>query len=255
MGGLVEHRPRRRHQTPPRPATAPIARTTTPDRCPDVHRPTFATSTTPSSPKLTKRSATSKTRSPRSLQPWPKTRSSRRPRIVRHSTDSFEVLLDQPDADPPAGWTTTDDGTVWTLTGPPILDDLHDDPLAVAPLIVTVGQPEADAHLYLDLEASGLLALAGDPQVATNLARSIVTELALTPLADTLRVITVGDIVELEATILEHVTIVDSWDDIADDVRAVDSNSPTKRSSRTTGPTRSSPAATNPTTTNSSPSQ
>ncbi len=148
------------------------------------------------------------------------TRSSRRPRIVRHSSDSLEVLLDQADPDAPAGWTSTDDGTVWTLTGPPLLDDLHDGPSPVAPLIVTVGQPEADAHLYLDLEAACLLALTGDRSVATNLACSIVTELALTPLADTLRVITVGDIVELEATILDHVTIVDSWDDIVDDVRA-----------------------------------
>jgi len=145
--------------------------------------------------------------------------SPRRPRIIRHSAESLEVLLDHPDPSPPAGWTTSDDGTIWTLEVPPHPDDLPDELLSPAPLLVTIGQPDDDdAQLYLDLEADALLALTGDPTIAGNLARSIVTELAVSPIADTLRVIAIGDVVDDGVEALERVTVVDSWDDIADDI-------------------------------------
>ena len=146
--------------------------------------------------------------------------SARRPRMIRHSDTSLEILLDQPDTNAPAGWSSTDDGTVWTLVEPPDTDDPYDGPLSPSPLMVTVGQPEDDAQFYLDLEADGVLALTGDLDVATNLARSIVTELTLSPLADTLRVIAVGDVVDPKANVLEHLTIVDTWDGHAEDLVA-----------------------------------
>ena len=146
--------------------------------------------------------------------------SARRPRMIRHSDTSLEVLLDQPETNAPVGWTTTDDGAVWTLVERPETDDPYDGPLSPSPLLVTVGQPEDDAQLYLDLEADGVLALTGDLDVATNLARSIVTELALSPLADTLRVIAVGDFVDPDAKVLEHLSIVDSWDGLGEDLVA-----------------------------------
>jgi nucleoid-associated protein YgaU/DNA-binding SARP family transcriptional activator len=149
-----------------------------------------------------------------------RTSSDRRPRVIRHSASSLEVLLDQPDPNPPAGWTSTDDGAIWTLQELPGPDDPYDGPLSPAPLLVTIGQPEDDAQLYVDLEAEGLLALTGDPDVATNLARSIVTELTLSPLAETLRVIAVGDVVDPEAKVLEHLTAVDSWDGVVEDLRS-----------------------------------
>lgn len=146
--------------------------------------------------------------------------SDRRPRMVRHAADSLEVLLDQPDTNAPPGWTSSSDGTVWSLTEPPDPDDLYEGPLSPAPLLVTIGQPEDDAQLYLDLEADGLTALTGDQTVAEDLARSILTELTLSPLAETLRVIGIGDVVDEDAKVLEHLTVVDSWDGIAEDVRA-----------------------------------
>jgi DNA-binding SARP family transcriptional activator len=146
--------------------------------------------------------------------------SERRPRMIRYSDDSLEVLLDRPDTNPPAGWTATDDGNVWTLVDLPDFDEPYDGPLSSSPLMVTIGQPEDDAQLYVDLEADGVLALTGDLEVATNLARSIVTELALSPLADNLRVIVVGDVVDKEANVLEHLTIVDTWEGLADDLVA-----------------------------------
>ena len=143
-----------------------------------------------------------------------------RPRMIRHSDTSLEVLLDKPDTNPPAGWISTDNGKVWTLVEPPDTDEPYDGPLSPSPLMVTIGQPEDDAQLYLDLEADGVLALTGDLEVATNLARSIITELTLSPLADTLRVIAVGDVVDRDAEVLEHLTIVDTWDGHAEDLVA-----------------------------------
>lgn len=144
--------------------------------------------------------------------------SERRPRIVRHSPDCLEVLLDQPDTSAPPGWISTDDGTVWTLISPPEEDYLAEAELTPSPLMVTVGQPDEDAQLYLDLEAEGLLSLTGDRDVATSLARSIVTELTLSPLAESLRVIVVGDIISSEAKVLDHLRIVDNWDSLVEDL-------------------------------------
>jgi nucleoid-associated protein YgaU/DNA-binding SARP family transcriptional activator len=146
--------------------------------------------------------------------------SDRRPRMVRHAADSLEVLLDQPDPNPPPGWVSTEDGTVWSLAEPPDPDALDHGPLCPSPLMVTIGQPEDDAQLYLDLEADGLTALSGEQAVAMDLARSILTELTLSPLAETLRVIGVGDVVDEDAKVLEHLTVVDAWDGIAEDVLA-----------------------------------
>lgn len=146
--------------------------------------------------------------------------SDRRPRMVRHAADGLEVLLDQPDINAPPGWISSDDGTVWSLAELPDPDELYEGPLSPAPLLVTIGQPEDDAQLYLDLEAGGLTALTGDQTVAEDLARSILTELTLSPLAETLRVIGIGDVVDEDAKVLEHLTVVDSWDGIAEDVRA-----------------------------------
>jgi nucleoid-associated protein YgaU/DNA-binding SARP family transcriptional activator len=145
--------------------------------------------------------------------------SDRRPRLVMHS-DVVEVLLDQPDTDAPRGWASTDDGSVWTLVEAPRADLPYEGSLCPAPLLVTIGQPEDDAQLYLDLEADGLIALTGDRDTAASLARSIVTELTLSPLAETLRVVAIGDVVEPDAKVFEHLTIVDSWDSHVEDLIA-----------------------------------
>jgi nucleoid-associated protein YgaU/DNA-binding SARP family transcriptional activator len=151
--------------------------------------------------------------------------SDRRPRMIRHSGDVLEVLLDEPDTHAPAGWNSTDDGTVWTLVDVPDPESPYEGPLSPAPLMVTVGQPEDDAQLYLDLEADGLISLTGDGEVAANLGRSIVTELTLSPLADTIRVIAIGDVVDPDAKVLEHLTIVESWDSHSEDLMAWTSQS------------------------------
>ena len=142
----------------------------------------------------------------------------RRPRVVRHSTDGLEVLLDKPCVDTPRGWTADGDGLVWSLDGNHDFEEPMDGPMCPAPLLVTIGQPDDDAQIYLDLEADGVVSLAGDIEVARDVARSMLTELALAPLADTLRVIVIGDLVELDASHLDHIQLVETWEDIAEDL-------------------------------------
>src|SRR5690606_23658478 len=61
---------------------------------------------------------------------------------------------------------------------------------------------------------------AGDTEAATGIARSVLAELAFTPLADTLEVIVIGDLAPPEVKTLDHVTVADSWDDVLDDVKS-----------------------------------
>lgn len=143
-----------------------------------------------------------------------------RPRLVRHGSDSLEVLLDQPVAVIPDGWRADGDGLVLTLDHLINLDFDLDGPVCPAPLMVTVGQPDEDAHLYVDLEGEGVVALVGDVEAARGLARSILTELALTPLADSNRVITIGDLVDPDAAGLPQLTRKETWHDFADDLTA-----------------------------------
>lgn len=148
------------------------------------------------------------------------TGASSRPRLVRHSPDSLEVLLDRPTGTRPEGWRADGEGLVLTLDHPINLDLCLDGPTCPAPLMVTVGQPDDDAYLYLDLEGEGIVALVGDVEAARRLARSILTELALTPLADSNRVITIGDLVDPDAAGLPQLTHKETWHDFADDLTA-----------------------------------
>lgn len=143
-----------------------------------------------------------------------------RPRLVRHSAKCLEVLLDRPTPHAPPGWRSDGDGLVWTLDHDIELDIILDGPARPAPLMVTIGQPDEDANLYLDLEVDGLISLVGKVESARLLARSMLTELTLSPLADGNRVITIGDLVEPEAARLPQLTQHESWYDLAEDFTA-----------------------------------
>lgn len=143
-----------------------------------------------------------------------------RPRLVRHSAKCLEVLLDHPTPHAPPGWRSDGDGLVWTLDHEIELDIILDGPARPAPLMVTIGQPDEDANLYLDLEVDGLISLVGEVESARLLARSMLTELTLSPLADGNRVITIGDLVEPEAARLPQLTHHESWYDLAEDFTA-----------------------------------
>ncbi len=140
-----------------------------------------------------------------------------RPRIVQHSTKHLEVLLDAPSLDAPEGWSPNESGDVWTMTERPSPSVAT---ICAAPLLVTLGQPDDSGQIYLDIEAEGIVALTGDQDTARAIARAVLAELALTPLAETLQVICVGDLATPDVTHLDHVTHADSWADVTDDLRA-----------------------------------
>ncbi|MCB0978834.1 MAG: LysM peptidoglycan-binding domain-containing protein, partial [Acidimicrobiales bacterium] len=141
-----------------------------------------------------------------------------RPRVVRHSPDSLEILLTDPAPIDIPGWRSDGDGRVLTLDHTINLDIDLDGPRCAAPLMVTIGQREEGANLYLDLEAEGIVALVGVVESARQLARSILTELTISPLADHNRVITIGDLVEPTAEALPRLTRLETWQDLADDL-------------------------------------
>ncbi len=143
-----------------------------------------------------------------------------RPVIVQHSDDYLGVLLEHRATTAPQGWRVDAGGTVWSFEGgsnaSPAVDDT-----CVAPLLVTLGRPDEGGQIYLDLEAENLIALTGDPSAVADTARAILTELALTPLAETLQVLVVGhDLIPATAVDLDHVTVAECWDDVCDDLTA-----------------------------------
>ena len=144
--------------------------------------------------------------------------SAARPRIVQHSPHHLDVFLERSTVEAPDGWIVDGNGALWSLD--PNTERSHTTDDCAAPLLVTLGQPDDDAQLYLDLEADGLISLVGDPDRARGLARSIVTEVALSPLTDTVRVIVVGDLLHVASSNLEHVAMVDSWEEAEEDIAA-----------------------------------
>lgn len=140
-----------------------------------------------------------------------------RPRVVQHSEDHLDVLLDRAHPHPPAGWATSTDSGIWTLD-PTI--DLPTEDVFVAPLLVTLGQPDDDGQIYLDLEAEGLVTLVGDDEASENLARSMAMELLLRSTGDAPGVFVVGDL--LDPRVVEdfdRASHASDWDTFATDVR------------------------------------
>jgi DNA-binding SARP family transcriptional activator len=140
------------------------------------------------------------------------------PVIVQHGDGHLDVYVDPP-ATPPTGWTSADEsGAVWTAD-PTVGTEHLAGSACPAPLLVTLGQPDDGGQLYLDLEAARIVALAGDPAVARDIARTMVTDLALSPLAATIDIVVIGDLGGNIAQ-LDHVRCLDDWSDIADDLDA-----------------------------------
>lgn len=107
------------------------------------------------------------------------------------------------DGDLPQPWTGS--GREWTLR----LDDSLPDDLDVLspyPMLVTIGCDEAGVHL-VNLEQLGILALSGDPDRTTGLARHIAAELALNPWSTLVEVTVIGfgdELAPLDQVRLHH---------------------------------------------------
>jgi hypothetical protein len=110
------------------------------------------------------------------------------PVAIRRRHDVLEVVLDRV-AGLAAPWAPGGNDRAWELPGAVALTDLTDDARAVAPpcpALVGVGR-DGDGHeVYVDLEAVGSV------RVDAGSIRLVAATLAVTPLADSLRVLVVG---------------------------------------------------------------
>lgn len=90
----------------------------------------------------------------------------------------IELLWDAPQQAPaPPGWTTADGGWAWRLTYDPEQPLPADELPAGIPALVTIGQRDG-RQLLVDLEAFGLLTVAGPAEHTDAFARSVAVELA-----------------------------------------------------------------------------
>lgn len=109
------------------------------------------------------------------------------------SDDEVRLRLVTPDAQPPAGWSTTDEGRTWTSPMRPLQDvALDEHVLAPFPRLVTLGD-DVHGRVLVDLAHAGPgVALDGDPAQAAALAERWLHELATSPWSRQVPVVAVG---------------------------------------------------------------
>ncbi len=118
----------------------------------------------------------------------------RKPKVVavRVGTYGFEVLLDEP-AEAPDYWEAASGGYVLELAkGVTLehLDAIGQGP-SLCPALIPVGDT-VEGPLLLNFEEIGCLAIAGPDSTSTRLLSAIVEALGSSPMADSVRVVTVG---------------------------------------------------------------
>lgn len=138
-----------------------------------------------------------------------------RPRLVQVRGRRIEVLLSSLAPQPPPGWRAEASGAAWVLEANP--GEHPDNPACPTPLLVSIGAPEANTELYLDLEAEGVVALTGEPEEVAGAARSWILELATSPLAGGVSVAVLGADLAPDPATSERLRVLSSWEEIADD--------------------------------------
>ena len=135
-------------------------------------------------------------------------------RLARLASRQLELYLADP-AVLPAPFTATGDPTVWTLSADaplPAAAELTAVP-APYPSLVTLGHDLDGAHVLVDLEHCGCLAVTGDQAATTAVLAALAAELATSVWADDLQVTLVGCLPELPDALgtgrLRHVTGLD----------------------------------------------
>lgn len=133
-------------------------------------------------------------------------------RSARLTPTHLELYLAVP-ARLPAPWTPTSDPTVWALGHDELTAQPETDLRAPYPSLVTVGHDLEGAHVLLDLEQAGALAVAGPRSETMPTLAAIAVELATSPWADDLLVTLVGCLPELPPAVatgrLRHVDRVE----------------------------------------------
>ncbi|MDQ6616592.1 MAG: hypothetical protein M3083_18075 [Actinomycetota bacterium] len=109
--------------------------------------------------------------------------------LLRHPDGRIDVQLFSV-AEPVAPWTATDD-LFWALD--PCAELPEPDPLVTpCPALVQIGVCDDGAQLFVDLEAVGILGLAGTAETVRQVARALTATLAVSPATQLCRVLTLG---------------------------------------------------------------
>ena len=106
----------------------------------------------------------------------------------------IRVYPDRPATVVAERWTLDIDGSVWLLSADTPIVDLAVDACAVdqpCPAIVHIGE-SAGGHLFVDLEAIGVLSVDASPAVAASIVRCATASLAVSPFLESSRIFTVG---------------------------------------------------------------
>lgn len=140
-----------------------------------------------------------------------------RPRLVQASADRVEVLLSGAAVTPPDGWQVDAGGTVWVRDRSDVPADAG---LGTPAVLVAIGQRDDTGQLYLDLEAEAIVAVTGDPDATAALVRSLLLELAHTPLVDPVHVVAVGFPEAARVEDVNSAVRLATWDDVAADLLA-----------------------------------
>lgn len=145
-------------------------------------------------------------------------RSDARPRIVQVTSTRIEALLSQAVLPAPKPWRSEALGLSWELKGEPV--DRDEDGTAPNPALVSIGRPDDDTELYLDLEAAGVVSLVGPADIVTDVARSWVLELATSPMANGVSVLVVGGDFAPDEGSSDRVRRVETWEEAEIDALA-----------------------------------
>ena len=111
--------------------------------------------------------------------------------ILRHRSGEIEVFLARPIEHAPEPWLARTGGQIWALAPDAELPDGLDT-ASPCPALVQLGACDDRAELYADLEALGMLGVAGPPETVRQLARAITATLVVSPHARQCRILTYG---------------------------------------------------------------
>ncbi|MDN5853896.1 MAG: LysM peptidoglycan-binding domain-containing protein [Actinomycetia bacterium] len=114
-----------------------------------------------------------------------------RPSVARLGADQMSVRFDMPPGPPASGWVAGADAYEWTVREDALPHDEHDAESA-APQLVCIGTDGSEQVLVNLAAAGGIVAVSGDTRVASEMARSIVVDLATHAWADVIEVLAVG---------------------------------------------------------------
>ena len=139
---------------------------------------------------------------------------------VHLNPETLRILLWTPHHDPPPAWRVDDDGKSWIMSTDTDVGQLRrntDGVPAPYPALVTVGHGDR-TQLLLDLEYLGATQITGDPEDVIATCYTMATELAVSPIADSIEIICVGFGYDLAH--LERIRVVDHLAEVLPAVEA-----------------------------------